>query len=50
MGFTVGLDYKGISLDLDGKYGSDRVSDGDLENTYRRLAGYFVMNARLSYT
>lgn len=48
--FTVGLDYKGFALDLDGKYGSDRVRDGDLENTYRKLPGYFVMNARVSYT
>ncbi len=48
--FTVGLDYKGFALDLDGKYGSDRVRDGDLENAYRKLPGYFTMNARISYT
>ncbi len=48
--FSVGLDYKGFSADLEGKYGSDRVRDGDLTNVFKRLPGYFVMNARLSYT
>ncbi len=50
VGFAVGVDYKGISLDLDGKYGSDRVRDGDFANEYGRLDGYFVMNTRLAYT
>jgi iron complex outermembrane receptor protein len=48
--FTIGLDYKGVSLNLDGKYGSDRVRDGDFTNEYGKLPGYFVMNTRLSYT
>lgn len=48
--FAVGVDYKGIAFDIDGKYGSDRVRDGDLTNDYHRLSGYFVMNTRLSYT
>jgi iron complex outermembrane recepter protein len=48
--FTIGVDYKGVSLDVDGKYGSDRVRDGDFNNEYHRLSGYYVMNARMSYT
>ena len=48
--FSVGLDYKEFALDLDGKYGSDRVRDGDFTNDYHRLSGYYVMNTRVSYT
>ena len=48
--FGVGLDWKGLAFNLDGRYGSSRFRDGDLTNVYEPLGDYFVMDVRLGYT
>jgi len=45
----VGVNFGGVSLNLDGRWVSERVLENDLENQYGTLDDYFVVNARIGY-
>ncbi len=48
--FGFGVDYEGFAYNMDCRYASERIRDGDYNNIQKRLDNSFVMDMRVGYT